>query len=336
MGRLSYFEKAFPQPMFKALQQASAAGTAKLHFVMAGWFPGEKDQARYEEAAHGHAPDVVTHVLDGNDSALVGELWAGADLFLSLVDNIQETFGITPLEAMAAGLPVVVSDWDGYRATVRDGVEGFLIPTLGGPAGGKLGETLAMRHAAEIDTYQGYVGAVAQHTAVHIGRCAQAIAELAASKDLRRRMGAAGRARVREQYDWPVIARAYHALVDELAAIRAASPDPQPRRRMDPAKGDPFRDFAHFATATLTLDTRLAAPAGVTADQVRQAGTVALDGAFPGLRATPERCAAVFETIAARPGIDVRELLQAFPVQERRAIELGLVWMAKYGLVDWL
>ena len=28
---------------------------------------------------------------------------------------------------MAAGLPVVVSDWDGYRDTVRDGVDGFRI-----------------------------------------------------------------------------------------------------------------------------------------------------------------------------------------------------------------
>ena len=29
---------------------------------------------------------------------------------------------------MAAGVPVVVSDWDGYRYTVSDGVEGFLVP----------------------------------------------------------------------------------------------------------------------------------------------------------------------------------------------------------------
>ena len=56
--------------------------------------------------------------------------WAAADLFLSLVDNPQETFGLAPVEAMAAGVPVVVSDWDGYRYTVSDGVEGFRVPTL--------------------------------------------------------------------------------------------------------------------------------------------------------------------------------------------------------------
>src|ERR1700742_738326 len=50
VGRLSYFEKAFPQPMFRAVQQAQAATGAKVAFVMAGWFPGEGDRALYEQA----------------------------------------------------------------------------------------------------------------------------------------------------------------------------------------------------------------------------------------------------------------------------------------------
>ena len=46
---------------------------------------------------------------------------------------------------MAAGLPVVVSDWDGYRYTVSDGVEGFRVPTLA-PAHARQGEELALQH----------------------------------------------------------------------------------------------------------------------------------------------------------------------------------------------
>ena len=51
------------------------------------------------------------------------------DLVLSLVDNIQETFGLSIAEAMAAGRPVVASDWDGYRDLIRNGIDGYLIPS---------------------------------------------------------------------------------------------------------------------------------------------------------------------------------------------------------------
>ncbi|HQN50946.1 MAG TPA: glycosyltransferase family 4 protein, partial [Phenylobacterium sp.] len=132
VGRLSFFEKAFPQPMFRAVEEAAARTGRKVVFAMSGWFPGgDRDREFYVSAAKAYAPSVRLELLNGNDRELLGELWAASDIFISLVDNIQETFGITPIEAMAAGLPVVVSDWDGYRYTVRDGMEGFLIPTLG-------------------------------------------------------------------------------------------------------------------------------------------------------------------------------------------------------------
>ena len=40
----------------------------------------------------------------------------------------QESFGLTLVEAMAAGLPVVASNLPGYREVVRDGVDGVLVP----------------------------------------------------------------------------------------------------------------------------------------------------------------------------------------------------------------
>ncbi|MFZ5718894.1 MAG: glycosyltransferase family 4 protein [Pseudomonadota bacterium] len=336
VGRLSYYEKAFPQPMFRAVQQARAATGARVTFAMAGWFPGDTDQGYYEQAARALAPDVTVRFIDGNDREQLGELWAAADIFLSLVDNIQETFGITPLEAMAAGLPIVASDWDGYRFTLRDGAEGFLIPTLGGPSGGGLGAAMVERHTVESTAYQVYVGQVAQHTAVNVGRAGAALAELIRSQELRRRMGGAGRARVAAMFDWPVVARQIHALTDELARVRSRASDPPVQVRANPIKGDPFRDFAGFATAALTLDTRLVVAPGVTADQVREADAVALDAAFPSFRAPPELCAEAWALIAAGGGASVREVLTAFPGPQRRALELGLAWMAKCGFIDWL
>jgi D-inositol-3-phosphate glycosyltransferase len=307
-------------------------------FVMAGWFPEAHERGLYEAAARIYAPDVETHFADGNDRERLADLWAGADVFLSLVDNIQETFGITPLEAMASGLPVVVSDWDGYRSSVRHGVDGFLVPTLGGPIGGGLGGAMVEWHTIDMRSYQAYVAAVAQQTAVHAGRAGDALAELIRSPDLRRRMGEAGRARVRETYDWPVVARQIHALTDELAAIRAASADPVYRVPQDPVAGDPFRAFAAFASQTLTLETRLTAAPGITADMVRGAGkVVALDTALPDFRASPAVCAEAFDRIAATSGgMTVRDVLTGFPIPQRRTLELGLGWMAKCGFVDWL
>ena len=52
-----------------------------------------------------------------------------SDIFVSLADNIQETFGLSVIEAMASSLPLVVSDWNGYKDLVNHGFNGFRIPT---------------------------------------------------------------------------------------------------------------------------------------------------------------------------------------------------------------
>ncbi|OYU69245.1 MAG: glycosyl transferase family 1 [Alphaproteobacteria bacterium PA2] len=337
VGRLSFFEKAFPQPMFRAVEEAAALCGQKLHFALAGWFPnGEQDHQRYVQAARAYCPSVSVTFVDGNRPDLVADLWAAADVFISLVDNIQETFGITPVEAMAAGLPVVVSDWDGYRFTVRDGQEGFLIPTLGAPPG-PLGELLAARHGVGQETYQGYVGAVAAHTAVHVGRAARAISDLASSPDLRRTMGAAGQARVASTFNWPVVVGELNRLFDELAEVRAAAPaSPPPRTRLNPVRGDPYADFAHFATHALTVDSLLTLRAGVTGAEVDRAAATELDGMFQKWRAPVAEARTIIAHLQATGSCTAKDLLLLFPTPQRRGILMLLAWMAKLGMVDWM
>ena len=42
----------------------------------------------------------------------------------------METFGLTPIEGMAAGLPVLHLTENGYKSTVRQNTDGFRVKTI--------------------------------------------------------------------------------------------------------------------------------------------------------------------------------------------------------------
>ena len=344
VGRLSYFEKAFPQAMLQAVQQASRRTSRRLVLAMAGWFVNaEEDQQLYGQAAQGLAPDVPVTILNGGKPEILSQAWAAADVYLSLVDNIQETFGLAPVEAMAAGLPVVVSDWDGYRYTVRDGVDGFRIPTLVSP-GGAPGELLAHLHSLDLETYQTYAGAVAQHTAVHVGRAADALVQLAESPELRATMGAAGQKRVRQMFDWPVVVGQYKTLFAELADRRAQAlrdGNLPTGVSIQPSRGDPFADFQGFASHVLQPELKLRFAEGAVAGDLESLLGVQLNRLYPGLRGTADEARALLDNLqrlqaACSPIATVADLLADAPPERRPYLETTLVWLAKLGLVDWL
>ncbi|MCX7169480.1 MAG: glycosyltransferase [Proteobacteria bacterium] len=247
-GRLSFHAKANPAPMYQALEQV--AKQTPVVCIEAGVFPNEAIRSGFHAAQKALAPSVRFVWADGNDEARYRQAWQGADVFVSLSDNIQETFGLTPVEAMAAGLPVVISDWNGYKDTVRDGIDGFRVPTILPPNG--VGGDLAMRHALGLDTYDFYIGRTSLATVVEPTALAGACSSLATQPELRTRMGAAGLARAQSEFDWPVILQRYAQLADELAKIRTAAGHQQPEPW--PQRADPFARFAHFPSRTLGGD----------------------------------------------------------------------------------
>jgi starch synthase len=90
--------------------------------------------------------------------------------------GFQETFGLTPIEAMAAGIPPVVSDWDGCGDTVRTGIDGFRIPTLSVPP--ETGEDIADRYDWGLDSYDFYMFHGSQLVAVDVDAAAEAYRKL--------------------------------------------------------------------------------------------------------------------------------------------------------------
>jgi glycosyltransferase involved in cell wall biosynthesis len=327
LGRLSFHAKAHPIPLFQAMQHAAGASRRRLALVLAGWFFNAEIEAAFRAAADAFCPDVPVIVLDATRPEQRRAAWALADLFVSPVDNIQETFGLGPVEAMAAGLPCVVSDWDGYRDTVRDGIDGFRAPTIAPPEG--VCAELAARYAARIDDYDRYIGAVSQTVAVHVPALSAAIAALAADPARREAMGQAAAAHARAQFDWRVVIARYQALWDELAARRAAAAPTAPADPTWPARPDPFRAFAAYPTRSLAPDMlvrRTARPA-VAIDVLLASPSVAFGQA--GLPARED-------LLALLPGetpIRVASLAAALPQARRAEAWRALLWLAKYDLV---
>jgi alpha-maltose-1-phosphate synthase len=269
VGRLSFHAKAHPYPMYAGLQAAAQRTGRKLVLIQSGWFAHEHIEQAFRDGAARTCPDVRALFTDGKDPDRRRESWAAADIFVSLSDNIQETFGLAPIEAMAAGLPVVVTDWDGYKDTVRDGVDGFRIPTWMVPPDG---EPFARGYEAGIDTYDLYCGLTCATVSVDMQALIERLSELVSNPGLRQRMGDAGRQRAREIFDWAVVYRRYQSLWAELADHRqAARRDPQRQAllaaapRAAASRMDPFRGFAHYPTATIKADTRVFLVAGADA-----------------------------------------------------------------------
>jgi len=91
----------------------------------------------------------------------------------------REGFGVACLEAMAHGRPVVAGDVGGLRDLVVDGETGYLVPPRDVPA---------LREALE---------------------------RLLADRDLRRRLGSAGRERAGRHFSWDTVTAATLAVYEE-------------------------------------------------------------------------------------------------------------------------
>ncbi|PUE35637.1 glycosyltransferase family 4 protein [Limnohabitans sp. Jir72] len=252
VGRLSFHAKANPLALYRAAAQASGQTGQKVRILECGWFANEPTEHAFDEAAHQFG--ITVQRVDGRNAALVQRCFAAADVFCSLSDNIQETFGLTPLEAMAAGLPCILSDWNGYRETALHGEHGFLIPTQMPSRVGLDG--LEHRYADDALSYDHYIGHVHALTSVDIEAAAQALTLLLTQPPLRQRMGQAGREHARQHFDWHHIIGRYDELWREQKARQQADSGPR-LPRIQSARLSPADLFGHYPSKKLQPSTPL-------------------------------------------------------------------------------
>ncbi len=334
MGRLSFHAKAHPLAMYQALEAAAKESGKQVVLVECGWHANDFIQNSYSEAAKLAAPSVRVVTFDGRKAEDRQTAWASTDVFCSLSDNIQETFGITPIEAMAASLPVVVSDWDGYKDTVRDGIDGYRIPTLMPQAG--LGGDLALTHALEIDSYDIYCGNTCSLVSVDVEQTTKAFVSLFNSKELRLKMGMAGKQRAKEVYEWSVIIPQYEALWAKQTEIRlAAAKSTKTLKHPWPARMDPFDAFARYSTATLKPDTVLILNGSLEACKAKLQQYLNLEMVKFAKRVIPSKDE--IEIIVNRASLgacSAQELVQGIQEARRPYAFRALAWLVKLNILS--
>ncbi|MEM9828113.1 MAG: glycosyltransferase family 4 protein, partial [Planctomycetota bacterium] len=230
VGRLSHHAKAHPGPLWEAAQHVQTkCPNQTLHVVMSGWFTNDNTRSSFIRTAERLAPAVDTHFVDGLDAYWRDHVWDSADLFVSLADSIQETFGLTNLEAMSRGLPVIATDWNGYRDTIVDGKTGFRVATA--MVRGSLPDVTAQLMGGCI-SYDQFLARVGQTVIVDTAAAARAIQTLVQDTALRRRLGQQAHQHVRRHFAWDQVIPQYESLWHEMDQQRREVEAPTTQARI--------------------------------------------------------------------------------------------------------
>lgn len=330
MGRLTSVEKANPVPLYMALERLAQTRKVPVHLWVVGWSNRENEQKLHENGAKDLCPSVTVHFIDGRAADVRRDIWSGADIFTLPVDNIQETFGLVPVEAMAAGLPVVMPDWNGFRDTVIDGETGFLIPTMMLNPDHSFGPMVARRFADGRDDYLRYLAIVQQQTQIDVQAYTDALGRLVDNPDLRAKMGQAAARHAAQNFDWSAVMPQYRALASDLAQMRSAA---APQAKIpNPMEASPFVQYATYPTTHLRTGTVITSVQ--TLDQSGLAALDALNGrAIYGRKVTKdENIIAAAAFIAENGPMTYADLVAASSLGDH--IMGGVVmFLAKYDVV---
>ncbi|HEV2417372.1 MAG TPA: glycosyltransferase family 4 protein [Terriglobia bacterium] len=242
LGRLSTGSKADLYPLLIAWRHLQQDGISATLTIAGDDFERLSEPLRQFSQAIGCAQSV--DVIPNPSREVKLHLYHDADVFVSPSDTLQETFGLTLLEAMASELPIVASDWSGYRDLVVHGKTGFLVSTLL-PAVGKTSR----------DDSDGAFppNVLSGCTAVNLKELESSLRVLLLDRERRICYGKDARRLAEEKFDWKIIIRRYEELWDYLARVPPGDDEHQGRLRLDEFSVEHL--YGHYATSILKPDT---------------------------------------------------------------------------------
>ncbi|MCE5339727.1 MAG: glycosyltransferase family 4 protein [Planctomycetaceae bacterium] len=221
----------------------------KINLMIAGGCDKQAQQflnsllAEYELEAN-------TKLFLNFENNLKTHLYRAANVYASPVDNFQETFGISVVEAMAHECAVVVSDFDGYSEIVDQNLTGIKIPTYWANITGHL------HGVSEIMNFATLQLMLSQSVAVDQEKIFETLQNLLDNPEKCDAMGKRARAKALRQYLWPHVIRQYCCLWDELSK-EAKSYKGEIDKRENPFELDYWKVFSHYPSEMVSEDCKI-------------------------------------------------------------------------------
>jgi glycosyltransferase involved in cell wall biosynthesis len=262
VGRLSDTHKADLDVLLVAVQRVRLRGVP-LFLVIAGSETRAGYKSRLEATILSMGLGECVLCYGQFDESLKPLFYAAADICVFPVDNVQETYGLAVLEAMAASRPVIASRWSGYTELVQDGTTGFLVDMhFNTERAADLEFVLTIGRSGTAEAYG------ARNTVMDVDALENYLFILASDGELRRRFGAEGLRRVREWYSWDMVFRRLEDLwAEQRRSARSLKRADRPRQSGS-AAANLLRVYGRVAGCTPTsaiFNGRLRSAEGIAA-----------------------------------------------------------------------
>lgn len=226
--------------------------------------------------------------------------------------------------------------WDGYKDTVRQGIEGFRVPTLTLPPGSA--EFLSDRYDLKLDEYDAYCGLTSQLIAVDVPSARDAYRRLFEDPQLRRQMGEAGRKRAQAEYDWRVVMGRYVELWKELTERRnSGKGGTVPKGTNRPDRMNPFTMFRSYPSRILGPQTKLQLRPGLDAAQALRRMELESLRAGTTILTKLETVEEIVDLLAHEAGpLTLAEIMIRLPAVPKDLLARSAVILAKCGVLTFV
>lgn len=254
-------------------------------------------------------------------------LYRAANIYAAPIDNFQETFGISVVEAMAHECAVVISDFNGYSEIVDQGINGIKIPTFWADM------TDEFRDVSEIMNFPTYQLLLSQSVAVDLDKMSQAFQELLDNPEKCTALGKEARKKTEQKYFWSDIIQQYCSLWNELAK-QAAGSSAEVKKPKNPWETDYWSIFSHYPSKLISDNCKISL--SEYGKEILVSGKIPLPYSDVGAGVIMPQLVAI-----ALKAVDQKIITAAqFTIALKKHAEISdstalyyLLWMAKYNLV---